>query len=351
MSNSPLRLEQYDTILYNANLNPMGVPESVIKAISENAAQVQRYPVDYYDNLKKAIGEYCGCDKNHIVMANGSSDMLRTFISLVAPQKAMVLVPSCPEYENILEIYGTDIEFYNLKEEENYEFRLQDFVSALDSSLDMLIIGNPSNPTSQLISREDMETLADVCRELGIFLVIDEAYIEFVEDYEKFTCIPLVKEYDNIVILRSVSRFFAVPGMCFAYAVMSNPDYMSVLEITTPPDKISTMTAIACTRMVKDSEYIYASRSQIFTERNLIYSAMSTCKNIKLFKPYANFILVKILKEDISAGDIADVCRLKGLIIKTCENFRGLDDKYIRFCFMSPKDNDILVNTILEQLK
>ena len=351
MSNSPLRLEQYDTILYNANLNPMGVPESVGKAITENASQVSRYPVDYYGNLKQAIGTYCGCDSNHIIMANGSSDMLRTFISLIAPQKAMVLVPSSPEYESILEIYGTGVEYYQLKEEEGYEFRLSDFVAGLDSSLDMIIIGNPNNPTSRLISREDMETLADVCKELDIFLVIDETYIEFAENYEQITCVPLVKEYNNIVIFRSVSRFFSVPGMCFAYAIMNNPDYMSVLDITTPADKISTLTAIACTRMVKDTEYIYASRSQIFTERNLIYSAMSTCRNLRLYKPYANFMLARILKKDIFARDIADACKLKGLIIKTCEDFRGLDNTYIRFCFMNPKDNDVLVNTILEQLK
>lgn len=348
MSKSQLRLEQYDTVLYNANLNPMGVPESVVKSIKSNTDSVVRYPSDFYGNLIKAVSNYAGCKQDHIVMANGSSDMLRTFTSLISPAKAMLLVPSATEYEKILDIYGCEIEFYNLDEEKDYEFELADFVSKLDSSLDMIIIGNPNNPTSQIISREDMETLAAVCKELEIFLLIDEMYIEFTEDFEKLTCVPLVEEYDNIAVLRSVSKFFAVPGLRFSYAIMNNPDYMSVLKITSSPDNVSTLTAIACIEMFKDKKYIKESRSQIYTERNLIYSAMSTSKNVKLFKPYGNYMLVKILKEDVTAQDIVDACNVKGIVIRNCADMRGLSNKYIRFCFMKPAQNDLLVNTIME---
>ena len=99
-----------------------------------------------------------------------------------------------------------------------------------------------------------------------------------------------------------------------------------------------------------EQKYIEESRSQIHTERNLIFSAMNTNKNVKLFKPYANFMLVKILKDDLSAQAIEEHCRTKGIIIRNCSNFHGLDNKYIRFCFMKPKQNDLLVNTILELL-
>ena len=350
MSNSPLRLEQFDTVLYNANLNPMGVPESVTKALAANPDAVLRYPGDYYDNLKKSIGAYASCDPSQVVLASGSSDLLRLFTSLIAPKKAMILVPSFSEYENVLDIYGCDISYYELDEEKNFEFDLADFVSKLDSSLDMIIIGNPNNPTSQIISREDMETLAAVCKELEIFLAIDEMYIEFTEDYENITCVPLVSDYDNIAVLRSVSKFFAVPGLRLAYAIMSNKDYLSVISITSSPNNISSLTAIACTEMFKDKKYIKASRSQIYTERNLIYSAMATKKDVKLFKPYANFMLVKLLKDDVTAQSVADACNLKGIVIRNCENIRGLSNKYIRFCFMKPEQNDLLVNTILDQI-
>lgn len=350
MAKAPLRIEQLDTVLYNSNLNPMGVPESVKKALSENLGSIIRYPSEYYGDLKKSISLYSGADEENIVLGNGLSDMLRLYCSLIIPQKALILSPTATEYERVLSIYGCEVSYYELDEEKDYVLDIKDFVSKLDSSYDMIILGNPNNPTSQIIGREDMELIAEVCKELEIFLIIDEMYIEFTEDYEKLTSTPLVKEFDNIAVLRSVSKFFAVPGLRLSYSIISNPSHLEMISITVAPNKISTLTVAACTAMFKDKKYIEESRSQIHTERNLIFSAMNTNKNVKLFKPYANFMLVKILKDDLSAQAIEEHCRTKGIIIRNCSNFHGLDNKYIRFCFMKPKQNDLLVNTILELL-
>ena len=350
MAKAPLRIEQLDTVLYNSNLNPMGVPESVKKALSENLDSIIRYPSEYYGDLKKSISLYSGAEEENIVLGNGLSDMLRLYCSLIIPQKALILSPTATEYERVLSIYGCEVSYYELDEEKNYVPDIKDFISGLDSSYDMIIRGNPNNPTSQIISRADMELIAEVCKELEIFLIIDEMYIEFTEDYEKLTSTPLVKEFDNIAVLRSVSKFFAVPGLRLSYSIISNPSYLELISVTVAPNKISTLTAAACTAMFKDKKYIEESRSQIHTERNLIFSAMNTNKNVKLFKPYANYMLVKILKDDLSAQAIEEHCRTKGIIIRNCSNFHGLDNKYIRFCFMKPKQNDLLVNTILELL-
>ncbi len=351
MNNNQLRIEQYDTVLYNSNLNPMGAPESVKKAIADYADSVIRYPDDYYPALKSAIAQYAGCKEAQLVLGSGSSDLLRTFISLLSPKKAMVLVPSFSEYEKVLSMFGCEIVYYELDEANSYQFDIADFVGHLDSSIDLIILGNPNNPTSQLISRDDMETMAEVCKELDTFLLIDEMYIEFVEKYQEVTAVPMVEDYDNIAVLRSTSKFFAVPGLRLAYAIMSNQEYMSILNITSAPNPISSITAAVCTQMLKDKKYIKESCSQIYTERNLIFSAMSTNKNVKLYKPTANFMLVQILKDGVTAGQIAEHCKLKGIMIRNCENIRGLSDKFIRFCFMKPNQNDLLVNTILELLK
>lgn len=351
MSKNQLRIEQFDTVLYNSNLNPMGVPESVKKAMAEYSDSVMRYPDEYYPALKNTLASYAGCKENQLVLGSGSSDLLRIFISLLAPKKAMVLVPSFTEYEKVLELFGCEIVYYELDESKNYEFDIADFVGHLDSSIDLIILGNPNNPTSQIISRDDMETMAEVCKELDTFLLIDEMYIEFVDKYQDVTAVPMVESYDNIAVLRSTSKFFAVPGLRLAYAIMANEEYMKILNITSAPNPISSVTAAVCTQMLKDKKYIKESVSQIYTERNLIVSAMSTSKHIKLYKPSANFMLVQILKDGVTANQIAEHCKLKGIVIRNCENIRGLSDKFIRFCFMKPSQNDLLVNTILEVFK
>ncbi len=351
MTNNQLRIEQYDTVLYNSNLNPMGIPESVKKAISSCTDSVLRYPDDYYPELKKTLAGYACCKENQLVLGSGSSDLLRLFINLLAPKKAMVLVPSFSEYEKVLKVFGCEIVYYELDEASDYQFDIADFVGHLDSSIDLIILGNPNNPTSQLISRDDMETMAAVCGELDTFLLIDEMYMEFVNKYEEITAVPLVEGYDNIAVLRSTSKFFAVPGLRFAYAITGNKSFIEKYTTFCAPNPISSITATVCTQMLKDKKYIKESCSQIFTERNLIVSAMSTNKNIKLYKPNANFMLVQILKDGVTAQQIADHCKLKGIVIRNCENIRGLSNKFIRFCFMKPSQNDMLVNTILELLK
>lgn len=350
MAKNALRLEQYDTVLYNANLNPMGVPESAKKALKDNIDSIIRYPNDYYSNLKGAIAEYAGCKESRLILGNGSIDLLRLFIVLTAPKKALILSPCSTEYERSLKLFGCEVDRYELSEENDYALDIMDFAKSLDSSYDLIILGNPNNPTSQIIDREDIDTLAEVCEALETFLLIDEMYIEFTEQYEQLTSVPLIEQRPNLGVMRSVSKFFAVPGLRLSYLITANDELLSNAKTNSTPNNISTLTAAACTEMLKDKKYIEESRSQIFTERNLIISAMTPCKNVKLYKPYANFVLVKLLKDDVNAADIAEKCKLKGLIIRCCDDFEGLSDKYIRFCFMNPSQNDMLVNTILESL-
>lgn len=350
MAKAPLRLEQYDTVLYNSNLNPMGIPDLVKKALSENINSIVRYPGDYYGNLKKSIAAYTKCNEQNIILGSGSSDMLRLYAALIAPKKALIPAPSPIDHETSLSMYGCEVCYYELSEENDYRLNVVDFVKTLDSSYDIIILANPNNPTSQIISREDMETLAEACKALEIFLVIDEMYIEFTEKYEELTSIPLVNDFTNIAVIRSISKFFAVPGLRLCYSIVSDEELLLLAEKIATPNSISTLTAAACTELFKDKGYIDQSRSQIYTERNLIYSAMATSKNVKLFKPFANFMLIKILKDDVTASQLAEHCKLKGIVIRNCENFHGLSNKYVRFCFMKPSQNDLLVNTMLELL-
>lgn len=350
MNNGPLRIEQFETVRYDLNCNPLGVPESVTKEIMNHIDSVGRYPDAFYDTLKNGLATYARCEAEHLVMGSGSSDLLRLFTALIAPKKALLPIPSTTEYENVLSVYGCETDFYELAIADDFRLDIQDFIAKLSPEYDMVILGNPNNPTSQMITREDMTELAKACRDNGIFLLIDEMYIEFTEKYEYHTAIPLVKEFDNIAVLRSVSKFFSVPGLRLAYAVMNNEADMAIINMTSTPNSISCLTAAACTAMLEDKGYIRESRSMIFTERNLICSAMGTSKNLRLFKPSANYVLIQILKEDIHARTLLEQCKLKGIILRNCENFRGLDDRFVRFSIMNPAQNDLMVNTILDAL-
>ena len=306
MNTSQLRISQYETVLFNANLNPKGIPNTVRNAIKENIDTIVKYPDIYYTKLKTAVSSYVDAPLDSIIMGNGSTDLLKLFATLIHPKKTMLISPGPNEFANVL------------------------------------------YPTSKKISHADMKSLVEVCEAKDIFLIIDEMYIEFIDNHLDFTAVPLTNEYSNIAVIRSVSKFFAVPGLRFAYAVMNNPEYKEIIDRITTKNNIASLTAIAITEMFKDQEYIEDSQSIIHTERSLVYLAMSTSKTIKLIKPDANFMLVKLLKDDITASDVAVHCNQRGIIIRKCDDIRGLNNKYIRICFMNPKQNDLMVNTILE---
>ena len=179
-------------------------------------------------------------------------------------------------------------------------------------------------------------------------MVVDEEYMDFVDDLESNSAIPLTSEYENVIVLRNTTKFFSVPGLRLAYMITPNPVLKKTLEITGLPFAIGKLVEAAGVAMFTDEKYIAESRELIRTERNLVYSALSTHKSIKLYKPAANFILIRILRDAISAGDVVDYCMPKGLYIRSCADIGGLDNKYIRFCFMNPKQDDLLVNTVLE---
>ena len=348
MSKATLRIEQYETVRFDTNVNPLGIPDSVRRAISENISSIIKYPDVYYDNLKKSIAEYHSVSTDEVIIGNGSSDLIRLFTAIIAPKKSLLLCPTSSEYEHILRTYESEVVFYDLKEEDDFILDMKDLVTKLDSSIDMIIIGNPNNPTSKKIEKADIDLLAEVCKELNIFLLVDEMYIEFMDDEEKYTSIPLISEFTNMAVLRSVSKFFAVPGLRFGYALLNNPEYMNLVNITSMKNNVASLSAISGTVMFNDKEYIAESKSMIHTERSLVYLAMSTCKTIKLYKPDANYMLMRMLNEDVNCKIVAKHCAQKGIIIRQCDDIRGLNDKYIRFCFMKPKQNDLMVNTILE---
>ena len=351
MSNGPLRIEQYETVRYDINCNPLGVPDSVTRAIMENISAVGHYPDTYYEPLRNAIASYACCAPEHLVLGSGSSDLLRLFVALLAPKKALLPIPSATDYEHVLSVYGCETDFYELDINQDYHLDMDDFITHLSDTYDIVILGNPNNPTSQLISKADIEKLAAACKELGIALLLDEMYIEFTENYERNTAISLVNTYDNLIILRSVSKFFSVPGLRLAYAIMNNETNMTIINMTATPNSISCLTAAACTAMLEDTAYIHESHSRIITQRNLIYAAMNTNKNLRLFKPSANFALMQILKEDVTAKSLLAHCNLKGIVLRNCENFHGLDSHFVRFSIMNPMQNDLMVNTILELLR
>ncbi len=335
---------------FSANVNPLGISPKMRSTLIDRIDAITSYPDREYTALRKQIGAYVNAPYETILVGNGSTELISLFIQIEHPKKALILGPTYSEYEREISLGGGTSLYYPLKEEDDFILNVSDFKKELNESVDLLVICNPNNPTSTAISADSMRKILDECKRHDIFVMVDETYVEFAPDYAAVDSIPLTRYYNNLVILRGVSKFFASPGLRLGYAVTGNADLLKHINTHKNPWTINSLAAVAGELMFSDTEYIEATKSLIHTERTRIYEALKTWDSVKVYEPTANFILVKILKEGVTAEDLFDLAIRRGLMIRNCSTFPFLDNKFFRFCFMSPKKNTELLETLKELL-
>ena len=336
-------LNRENIVLFGANVNPLGLSGQVKKELAAHLDVISSYPDRNYTDLKNAIASYTGTSAEHIVVGNGSTELISLLISQRAPKKALLLGPTYSEYARELNLVGGTLEYYNLKEEQDFKLDISDLTDALKSDIDLLIICNPNNPTSSAISTSDIRELLAVCRSLGIFVMIDETYIEFAPEGAALSAVPLVPEFDNFMVIRGVSKFFAAPGLRFGYGLTNNQAFLQTLLTHQNPWSLNSVGAYAGERMLKDTDYIKKTWTLIDSERTRMCTELSGLDTVKIYPAYANFVLVRILKEGLTSFDVFEKAIHQNLMIRDCSSFESLKGEYVRFCIMNPEDNDRLL--------
>lgn len=343
-------IKKEDIVSFSANVNPLGISYKLRDELSKHIDAITSYPDREYTSLRKAIAEYVNADYENILVGNGSTELISLVIQMLHPQKALIVGPTYSEYEHEIALGGGRSHYFRLKETEDFLLNVNELFDALTSDIDLLVICNPNNPTSSQIDRKTMRGILDCCKEHGVFVMVDETYVEFSENCNDITSIPLTQYYNNIIILRGISKFFAAPGLRLGYAICGNKKLLKEMDSFKNPWTINSLAAIAGEIMFRDKEYIDETTQLISSERTRICSILNTHKNVKYYQPHANFILLKILKENVTSDILFEIAIRKGLMIRDCSSFPFLDNKYIRFCFMNREDNDALLDVLLHEL-
>lgn len=346
------KIEEYyhipkeEIVCFSANVNPLGLSKNVKKKLAENLDIISRYPDRNYTSLKSAIGTYCGADPAHIVVGNGSTELISLLISQRMPKKSLILGPTYSEYARELSLAGAATEYYQLKESDDFVLDVSDFIRAFSEDTDLVIICNPNNPTSSALCTKEITEILEACKKRDIFVMIDETYAEFAPDISEITAIPLAEHYDNFMVIRGVSKFFAAPGLRFGYGITSSPAFLKALLEHQNPWSLNTIGAYAGELMLSDKEYIKETRTLILSERERMYKKLSELPQYKPYKAYGNFILVQITKENVTSSDIFERAIKEKLMIRDCSSFESLAGEYIRFCIMNPEDNSHLLEVL-----
>lgn len=339
-------------VSFGANVNPLGLSDTVRRSLSEQLDVITRYPDREYTSLRKVIADYCGVDYQNVVTGNGSTELISLLISHRNARHALVIGPTYSEYERELSLTGGHMSFFNLKEENDFRLNFESLRSRLDADadIDFMILCNPNNPTSSALTAEELEPVIQECKTRGIFVMIDETYVEFAPDVSLITAVPLTKRYDNLMIIRGVSKFFAAPGLRLGYGITGNEAFLSTLKKHQNPWSLNSIGALAGELMLTDTDYIHKTRELILSERERMCHYLDSFQYAKYYRPYANFILVKILKEGLTSHQVFEHAIRQGLMIRDCSSFESLNGEFIRFCIMDPEDNTRLMQCLGELL-
>lgn len=340
-------IKKEDIVSFSANVNPLGVSPKLRSTLASHIDAITTYPDREYTSLRNCIAEYAGTEADHVIVGNGSTELISLFIQIKHPKKAVVIGPTYSEYEREISLGGGTTLYYPLKEENDFILDVEDFTSSLNESVDLVVICNPNNPTSSCINRQTMRRILDVCKRYDIFVMVDETYVEFANNMEEITAVSLTNYYNNIIILRGTSKFFAAPGLRLGYAITGNTDLIKLINTRKNPWTINSLAVIAGEIMFTDQEYIKETKELISSERDRIYEILKNQPDFKVYQPSGNFMLVKLLRSDITSQDLFDKTIRQGMMIRDCSTFPFLDNKYIRFCIMSREMNDKLLSCLL----
>lgn len=336
-----------EIISFSANVNPLGVSPRLRHELANRIDAITTYPDREYTSLRRCIACYCGTDYENVIVGNGSTELISLFIQIEHPKKALVIGPTYSEYEREIALGGGTTLYYPLREKDNFRLDVEDFLTHLNESVDLLVICNPNNPTSSSITRAEMRHILDACKQHDIYVMVDETYVEFADNMDEISAVPLTNDYNNIIILRGTSKFFAAPGLRLGYAITGNRDLIKSINTRKNPWTINSLAVVAGETMFTDKDYIEHTKALISSERTRIYDALRKNPAYKVYEPSGNFILVRILKDELTSQDLFDRAIREKMMIRDCSTFPFLDNKYIRFCIMTPEDNDRLLDCLL----
>ena len=327
---------------FSVNVNPAGPPESVqamIRQVLEDPAALMRYPDLELVELKQTIADYTGVQPNNIAVANGFVPLLEAALRSLKVRRCLLPVPSFSEYRTVLENADIDVTRYSLSPDDGFRYEPGRILRAsLDHTCDAILMANPQNPSGALCNLEIMQQLITTATQHNITILLDEAFI----DYCPLDSSTRLVDQANVVVFRSVTKFFAIPGLRVAYAV-ANASKVHAMNRFIAPWPITSVASDGVRAALYDGTY--AEMSRLANDRRRLWLGRELARlGITTYPSGANFLLLRF-----PAGVNVNLLWEKmiveeNLVVRSCTNFEGLAAGHLRVAVRSEEENERLIH-------
>ena len=350
-----LDIPENKIIDFSASINPLGISDRVKDAIKSKMDSLVHYPDPETKILRQVLAEHHGIDTNSIICGNGSTELIYLLPRALKPEKVLIPMPTFSEYERACSLSNASrVTRYRLQQKDNYGLKTDEFIAAMrgmipgNSSLvtrhssrpcNMAFLCNPNNPTGSVLREDEVLEIADAARSAECMLVIDEAFIDFIPDC---SVIEAVAGNPYLIVLRSMTKFYALTGLRIGYGII--PEHLTdqILEFK-EPWTVNSLAQKAALAALQDNDYNDRTVKLMREERIFLENGFNDI-GIDFIPSAVNYYLLKI-------NEASSVCRqlkAKGILVRDCSNFHGLDDSYIRIAVKSRPDNLRLIEELAD---
>ena len=325
---------------FSANINPLGPPAWLRSMVNRDLHLISHYPDPSCEELVGTIAERYGVDRQMIVPANGTTELLYLLPALIETGKILVPVPCYVDYLKVFHIHGFDIQALSPESEEDPSLTVEGLQQALRGG-DAVIFGNPVNPIGSMIEDAQIINLAN--RFPDSLFIVDEAFHDFIAP---FTSVG--GQAANIISLNSLTKFFAIPGLRAGFGIFPEP-YRQRLESRLPPWSVNVLSQRVARKCLEDVDYCTRSVSTCALLRQKLKDGLSGIEQLKVFDSKANYLLIK-LGHGLTGEELYPKLLDHGIAIRRCSNYQGLGDDFVRLAVRTQTENDRLIEALHQVL-
>ncbi len=329
---------------FSANINPLGFSKKVREIITRNTDSLLHYPDPECKALKKKLADFSGLKPSNLLIGNGSIELIYLAPRALSSRRALIPIPTFSEYESSARQQKCKILFVRTKDDEGFRIKTEEIIKVLPRA-DLIFICNPNNPTGNLMPKDEVIYLAKTCRRHGTTLLMDEVFIDFVKNENNFSVIREAAKLNNLLVLRSLTKIFALPGLRLGYMV-GNKNLIARLSGYQLPWSVNCFAQLVGREVIKDKNYIRQSKELVVKERKYLFEKFKNIKGLTPYPPTANFIFCRLDKGPLDSKRLCDRLGGRGILVRDCSNFRGLNDRYIRIAVRKRDENDRLINAL-----
>jgi threonine-phosphate decarboxylase len=333
-----------DMLDFSASINPLGPSLRAIRALQQGLWTVRHYPDPDVHDLRRALAEHVGIDPSCFLIGNGSSELIYLLPAALSLKRALIVGPAFSEYARAITQWGGQCSYVQAERKDEYRPPIQKILDCLGdhrAGVDAVFLCNPNSPTAQILNRHELLQVVQCAAKHGCWMVLDETFIEFCEE-ESLS--PEIAESPRLLVLRSFTKFYGLPGLRIGYLV-SHPHVIQQLQGRQPPWSVNALAQIAALAALKDRGHRRRSLAFMKEERERFSQALRALPGVHVFSSAANFLLLE-LPQTVPVPTVVETLRQSRILVRDCSDVPGINWGTIRVSINTIRDNNALIEAL-----